>query len=443
MTLLSINLATSLALKNWRADLTEDGLYTISEGTKVVLKAIDEPVTARLYFSKKLGDIAPQMGRYHARVRALLEQYRDISGGKLQLEILDPEPFSNNEDRAVAAGLRGLRMNAEGELGYFGLTAANATDQRGSIPMFSEQREDFLEYDLTKLIHSLSNPKRRVIGIMTNLPVDGGTAPMTGQPLPVWIVMDQIREFFDVEKVGMETRRIPDSIDLLIVAQPSKLEKGTAYAVDQYVMKGGKVLVMIDPMAEAAQMTMMATGGEGTAELARMIRAYGVDYDGKKVAADIKAARRISFGAKPGQQGTVTEFVTWLTLDKKNMDVNDVLSGGIDHLNVASAGTPRRVTARRSTSRRFCRRARNWPRVDASKTGMGADPISLFRDFKAEGKRLTLAARVSGDVKSAFPDGNPDLLEKDGAPVAGTSDKPKKPEDDPINRATSRPARST
>ncbi len=430
--LLSLNLATSLALKNWHADLTEDGLYTISEGTKVVLKAIDEPITARLYFSKKLGDVAPNYARYHSRVRALLERYRDLSGGKLQLEILDPEPFSDNEDRAVAAGLRGLRLNAEGELGYFGMTAANATDKRGAIPFFTESRDDFLEYDLTKLIYSLSNPKRRVVGIMTGLPVDGGQAPMTGQPLPVWMIMDQVREFFDVEKIDMAARKIPANIDVLIVAQPSKMEPGSAYAVDQYVMKGGKVLVMIDPMAEAAQLTMMASGGEGTAELGKMIRAWGIDYDAKKVAGDIKHARRISFGAKQGQPGMVTEFVTWLALDKKSLDENDVLSGGIDLLNLASAGVLARADGATVNFQPVIQTSTEAARLDASKTGMGADPVALLRDYKAEGKRLTLAARVSGEAKTAYPAGNPDYLEEDGAPSAGSENRPKKPDEDPL-----------
>lgn len=410
VTLLSLNLASSLALKNWQADLTEDGLFTISEGTKKVLRSIDEPITARLYFSNKLGDVAPHYQRYFKRVRALLEQYRDISGGKLQLEIADPEPFSDGEDRAVAAGLRGLRLNAEGELGYFGLSAANATDKRGAISFFSEEREDYLEYDLTKLIYTLSNPKRRVIGLMTALPVDGGQAPMTGQPLPVWIIMDQVREFFDVEKVDMTARKIPDNIDVLMVAQPSKLEPGSAYAIDQFVMKGGKAIVFIDPMAESAQLMMMASGGAGTVELAKLLKGWGVDYDAKKVAADIKHARRVSFGAKPGQPPSVTEFVTWLTMDKRNIDQSDVVSGGIDQLTFASAGVLEKADGATVKFQPLIETSAESSRVDAAKTGFGADPVSLLRDYKAEGKRLAIAARISGDGKTAFPAGNPDHI---------------------------------
>lgn len=410
VTLLSLNLASSLALKNWQADLTEDGLFTISEGTKKVLRSIDEPITARLYFSNKLGDVAPHYQRYFKRVRALLEQYRDISGGKLQLEIADPEPFSDGEDRAVAAGLRGLRLNAEGELGYFGLSAANATDKRGAISFFSEEREDYLEYDLTKLIYTLSNPKRRVIGLMTALPVDGGQAPMTGQPLPVWIIMDQVREFFDVEKVDMTARKIPDNIDVLMVAQPSKLEPGSAYAIDQFVMKGGKAIVFIDPMAESAQLMMMASGGAGTVELAKLLKGWGVDYDAKKVAADIKHARRVSFGAKPGQPPSVTEFVTWLTMDKRNIDQSDVVSGGIDQLTFASAGVLEKADGATIKFQPLIETSAESSRVDAAKTGFGADPVSLLRDYKAEGKRLAIAARISGDGKTAFPAGNPDHI---------------------------------
>ena len=128
--------------------------------------------------SKRLGEAAPVYGRYFERVRALLEQYRDISGGKLELAIFDPEPFSDAEDRAVAAGLRGVRLNQDGETGYFGLVGTNATDNDATIPFFTTDREPFLEYDLTKLIYTLANPKKRVVGLITGLPLDGGMNPM-------------------------------------------------------------------------------------------------------------------------------------------------------------------------------------------------------------------------------------------------------------------------
>jgi ABC-type uncharacterized transport system involved in gliding motility auxiliary subunit len=143
--LLSINLISSIGLRSWQADLTQDRLFTISNGTREILKSIDEPIRAQLYFSRNLAAASPDVARYFDRVRALFEQYRNISGGKLQLSILDPEPFSDAEDKAEASGLKGLRLNAEGEVGYFGLVATNATDNQQTIPFFSPDRESFIE----------------------------------------------------------------------------------------------------------------------------------------------------------------------------------------------------------------------------------------------------------------------------------------------------------
>src|SRR6185312_1343274 len=162
--LLSVNLFAGSALRNAKADLTQQRLFTISAGTRDILRAIDEPISARLYFSKKLAEAAPAYGRYFERVRALLQQYSDISRGRLDVAVFDPEAFSDAEDKAVAAGLRGVRLNPEGEAGYFGLVATTSTDVDASIPFFTTDREAFLEYDLTKLIYTLSNPKKRVVG---------------------------------------------------------------------------------------------------------------------------------------------------------------------------------------------------------------------------------------------------------------------------------------
>ena len=178
--LLSVNLFAASTLRNAKADLTQQRLFTISDGTRGILRAIDEPISVRLYFSKKLAEAAPAYGRYFERVRALLQQYSDISGGRLELNVFDPEAFSDAEDKAVAAGLRGVRLNPEGEAGYFGLVATSSTDVDASIPFFTTDREAFLEYDLTKLIYTLSNPKKRVVGLMTSLPLEGGMANPMG-----------------------------------------------------------------------------------------------------------------------------------------------------------------------------------------------------------------------------------------------------------------------
>ena len=219
-----------------------------------MLRAVDEPISLRLYFSKRLGEAAPVYARYFERVRALLQQYSDISGGRVELAVFDPEPFSDAEDKAVAAGLRGVRLNQDGEVGYFGLVGSNSTDTDATIPFFTTDREAFLEYDLTKLIYTLANPKKRVVGLITSLPLDGGMNPMAmmggGRQLPPQMIMEQIRDFFDVKTLAQDVKEIPADVDVLMVAQPDKLTPEAAYAIDQYVLGGGKILALVDPVAE-------------------------------------------------------------------------------------------------------------------------------------------------------------------------------------------------
>lgn len=416
--LLSLNLISSIAFKNWRADLTEDRLFTISDGTKQILKSIDEPITAQVYFSSRLAEASPEHARYFERVRALFEQYRDLSGGKLQLSFLNPEPFSDAEDKVVAAGLRGVRLNAEGEVGYFGLVARNATDNQDSIPFFAPDRETFLEYDVTKLIFTLANPKKRTIGLMTALPLNGGTSPMRQQPMPPWMIMGQIREFFDVKTVDQDVKEIPSGLDVLMVAQPAKLTPQAAYAIDQYALKGGKVLMFIDPAAESAQLQMMQEPGEGRKHLADVLKGWGVNFDGTKVAADIRNARRVQFGGGAG--GMVTEFVAWLGLDKSAINPRDVLSAGIDVINVASAGHLSKIDGTSIEVMPIVETSADAAEIGADKVGFGADPLGLLRSYTPGGKKLTLAARLSGEAKSAFPEGKP-KAEASGTAEAATN----------------------
>ena len=404
--LLSVNLIASVGLKNVKTDLTEDRLFTISDGTREVLRSIDEPITARLYFSRRLAELAPEQSRYFQRVRALFEQYRDLSGGKLQLAVLDPEPFSDAEDRAVASGLRGVRLNTEGEVGYFGLVATNSTDSTETIPFFAPDREAFLEYDVTKLVYNLANPKKRVVGLMSGLPLDGGETetPMGKRPQKPWMIMSQIREFFEVRDVAQNVTEIPSDLDVLMVVQPTALTEEAAYAIDQYALRGGKVLVFIDPVTETNQLAMLKAPGEGRKHLAKILETWGVKFDGTKVAADIRHAKRVQFGR---DQDSVTEFVAWLGLDQRNINKDDVLAAGIEVLNVASAGFLEKADGITTTVQPVLQTSADAAVIESTKIGMGADPLGLLRSYVPGGKPLTLAARLSGETKSAFPNGKP------------------------------------
>jgi len=409
--MLSANVIFSGIFKNAKADLTADRLYTISSGTRHVLGRIEEPINIRLYYSRRLGQAAPLFGKYFERVRALLEQYRDLSGGKIQLTVLEPEPFSDAEDRAVASGLRGVRLNQDGETGYFGLLASNTTDNDAAIEFFAPDRERFLEYDLTKLINGLANPKKRVVGLMSGMPIDGGMNPMQPmrQPAPAWTVMDQIREFFEVRTVEQTVNEIPGDIDVLMLVQPNALSKDAAYAIDQFALRGGRVLAFIDPLAETVPpsgpmgMPSMPTGPD----MAALLKAWGVAIDNSKLAGDPSMARRVQFGGSPGGRPVVTDYLAWLQVDGKHINAADPLAGGIERLNMASAGFITKVDGATTTMQPIIQTSPAGGELNADGLRMMPNPLALAKDFKSGGKPLVLAARLSGEGKTAFPDGRP------------------------------------
>ena len=425
---LSVNLIASMLFRNMKADLTAERLFTISDGTKKVLSKIDEPINVRVYYTKKLGEVAPLFGKYFERVKALLEQYRDISRGRLQVTFLDPEPFSDAEDRAVAAGLKGVRLNQDGETGYFGLVASNTTDNDAIVEFFAPDRERFLEYDLTKLINGLANPKKRVVGLITGIGINGGMNPMQPmrQPSPPWMVMEQIREFFEVKNLDQTAKVIPDDIDVLLLVQPMLLSREAAYAVDQYALSGGRVLAFVDPHAEMSPMG----GGPGMSlpmseEVVKLLKAWGVEYDGEKVVGDPTIARRVQYGGgRSGRAATVTEYLAWLAIDKAQINEKDPLAAGIEKLNLASAGALKKAASATTIVQPIIETTRAAGLIDVDKVRFQPDPLAIKRGFAPGNQPVMLAARIAGEAKSAFPDGRPKPEEKpkdgkDGAKPEG------------------------
>jgi len=204
--LVAVNLIANITLRGVRIDATQGAAYSLSDQIKPVFTGIEEPITVRLYFSSVLGQASPRHAVFHQRVRDLLQQYAALTGGKMKVEYFNPEPFSDTEDRAVGFGLQAVPLGQSGEVGYFGLAATNATDDQKVVPFFNLEREQFLEYDLTKLIYSLSKPNQLKIGLITSLPLEGGMSQnpmgMGGQPTPPWAIMEAIKDLFDGGSLG-------------------------------------------------------------------------------------------------------------------------------------------------------------------------------------------------------------------------------------------------
>jgi len=397
----AVNVLANTAFRGAQMDLTEGNLYTLSEGTRSVMGSIKDPVQIRLYFSRQLGEVAPRFGAYYTRVRELLERYVTLSNGNLQLELLQPEPFSDAEDRAVADGLQGVPLNQAGEQGYFGLAGSNTTDGNAVIPFFNLEREPFLEYDLTKLIHGLANPDRPVLGVLSALPDPQAMGPHGGQP-PV--IFEQLREFFTVEDLDSLSPSIGEKVKTLMVVDLKSIGADALRAVDRFVHGGGTALVFVDPVLESTQGAPPPGEAASPEDVARLLRTWGVELIEGKVAGDIDAARRVSTGERGGAVG---DYVAWLTLGRANLDTADPVMANVERLNLGTSGVLQPVEG---TEMKVTPLASTGPRgmqIDADKVRMMPDIFGLLRSYQPGGKPLTLAARITGSAPRAFSDAAP------------------------------------
>ncbi|MEK8017572.1 MAG: GldG family protein, partial [Candidatus Parabeggiatoa sp.] len=287
---LAINIVSDVAFKSARLDLTENQLYTLSEGSKNILKALEEPITLRFFISQKVATRLPGISSYTVRVRELLEEYQRTAGDKLKLKLIDPEPFSEEEDQAEGYGLQGIPVDDSNTTFYFGLAGTNSTDDEEVIPFFSPNRTEFLEYDLTKLIHQLDKPKQKVVGIMSTLPVQGNTAsPFQQNAAKPWMIVDHIRQLFEVRTVETNVEKIPDNIDMLMLIHPKDFSEATLYALDQFVLSGGRMIVFADPYSEVYEPPsdpknpFAAMQAPRNSELSKLFDAWGLEIVPNKV----------------------------------------------------------------------------------------------------------------------------------------------------------------
>ena len=281
-----------------------------------------------------MGEVNPDLATHFDRVHGLLKQYVALSNGKIRLELHQPSPYSTDEDRALAYGLRGVATSAAGDPGYFGLAGLNSTDDQAVIPFFALERENFLEFDLTKVVYTLVNPVKKVVGVISTLPVHGRHAPPYGTT-PRWPIMGQLDPLFDIRALNAEVRDIPPDVDLLMLVQPTRLTKATLYAIEQFVMRGGRALIFVDPYAEAQKYC-----GErrelGRDNINLLLGNWGVAMVPDKIAADVDAARRINMAIDGRLQ--VLDYVVWLSLQPKHFNRRDIVTAEMSRINVATPG---------------------------------------------------------------------------------------------------------
>ena len=393
-----------------RLDLTAEHLYTLSQGTRNTLATIDEPITLRLYYSTRLGDEVPSYGVYAQRVRELLDQYVAAAHGKIRLEIYNPQAFSDVEDRAVAFGLKGVPLDAQGEQVYFGLAATNSTDDQQVIAFFAPERERFLEYDLTKLVHSLAFPKKTVVGLMTTLPLEGDMmAMMRGRPSEPMAVIEQLQQLDRVKPLASDIDAIPADIDVLMLVHPQNLPEKTLFAIDQFVLKGGKALVFVDPLSElqASHPSQLNPPGSPTSSnLERLFKSWGFEVPAKTVAGDRRNAQRVGVPV-PGRGTRPLDYIAWLNLQPASLNRDDMITADLSHIVMASAGIIEPLEGAKTRIEPLITTSPDSTKIPAEKLIGLPDVAGLLGQFESDNKRYILAAHVTGMADTAFPDGPP------------------------------------
>ena len=408
---LGFNILSSAAFKTTRIDLTENRLYTLSQGTLNLLANLEEPIKLRFFFSKKLAADAGPITSYAQRVQELLEQYVARSRGKITLEVIDPQPYTDEEDKAAQFGLEGKPANAAGEMFYFGLAGTNSTDQEETIPFFQESKEDSLEYEVTRLVYSLSHAKKRVVGLLSKLPMEGNPmARFQGMAdSGPWVIVAEMQRAFEVRTIPPTTEKIEPDVDVLMVAHPQGLSPRTQFAIDQYVLGGGKVLAFVDPFCEAQsvpqdpQNPMAAMMANRSSDLGPLLGAWGLEMKPDDLAGDRDNALRV------GVDGVGVDYILYLALraDKDAFDKEDFVTGKLELLQAATTGVLKRKADAGTTVTPLIQTSANSMRVDRSKVMFRPDPQELNQSFVSGNERLLLAARVSGPAKTAFPEGKP------------------------------------
>ncbi|MBC7634110.1 MAG: Gldg family protein [Acetobacteraceae bacterium] len=407
--LVGINIFAETRLAHVRADVTQQKLYTLAAGTRKIIADLKDPITVRMYYSRALGARIPLYGAYADRVSEMLREYAANSAGKIRLEFYDPEPFSDIEDRAVAYGLQGVPIDQSGEQVYFGLAASNLLDDERTIGFFQPERERFLEFDLSKLVFELSSPKRPVIGTMSSLPLDGDPRAMMmamrgqggggGQP---WVAAMQLREAFTVKSVPTDVQVIDPEIQVLLVAQAQNLSDATLYAIDQFVMRGGRLMAMVDPHSDAMAQAPSQTGQppENTSSnLAKLFDAWGIVFDPTQIVADLTGAWRVR--ASPGDRVQSVDFIAWYNI-RNGLNKDDPATADLTQVTVASAGM---VSKKDGAEISFTPLLASSPQsgmLPVEKVKTFPEPAKILAGFKPEGGPRVIAARVRGVLKSAF-----------------------------------------
>ena len=396
-----------------RIDLTEDRLYSLSEGTLSILSSLNEPIELMFFYSDSATEDVPQLRTYGNRVQELLREIVIASEGNLSLRVIDPEPFSEEEDLATQYGVRAVPVTQGGQGVYFGLVAAKggadvpdllrATE---TMPLIRPDQEEFLEYEFMKIITQVSNPERTVIGLVTQLDIDGGFDPMTGQGTQQWMIMDLVRQLYDVRRIDISSDSIEEDVDILMIVHPQGLSDRFLYAIDQHILRGGDALLFLDPNADS----MVGRSPQGnlipagmSSELPGLLDAWGLEFDNSKVLTDNELALRVMMGQ--GQRAV--PHLGMLGVQGNFLTQGDIITNRLETINLSSAGAISQSNEGGLSFEPLITSSSDAMLMDRSFVESVTDPNVLFDEFESENRSFVIAARLSGLIETAFPEGQP------------------------------------
>jgi len=416
--------ASNIFFRGIRLDLTENNLYTLSDGTIKILGNIDEPINLYFFYSDRATANVPFLRTYAGRVREMLEEFGEQSGGQLHITVLDPLPFSEEEDQAAAFGLQAVSLGTP-ETIYMGIAGTNSVDDEERIAFLDPGKETFLEYDLARLVDKLANPQRPVVGLISGLPIKGQFDPTTRRMSAPWIVMSQIEQLFEVRDLAGTTTTIDPDIAVLFIVHPKDLSTATLYAIDQFILRGGRALLMVDPYAEAdippqdpnnPAAAMMASHAS---TINPLIESWGLSVSTDEYIADDRFALQVT-----GMSNRPVRHIGLLGIDQTGIDRTDIVSAELRNLNLGYPGFINVADDAPATVTPLIRSSDLAAPLSTAGLAFIRDPAQLRQGFAPTGQQYIIAARIQGTVPSAFPDGPPDGVsagESDGGHLAAST----------------------
>lgn len=400
--------ASGALLRGARIDLTANQIYTLSPGTVHILDTNKEPIHLQLFVSEQAMRDLPGLRAYAQRVRELVEEMAAKSHGAITLEVVDPQPYTDAEDKAAAAGLQAVPVGVNGTQLYFGLVGTNTRGVRSIDPFFDPAKEVFLEYDIARLLVSLGNGHKPVLAVLSGLPSGPSFDPASGQVKPGWAIDGELAKSYELRRLQPNPTSIGADVDLLILIHPKDLPDDTLYAIDQFVLRGGRLLAFVDPDAETDPLGQNPprVGADGTltpsvsSSLGKLFTAWGIDFDTAQVVRDPQNALQIRSEAS----GQIVPNPVALGLSRDNLNQDDVVTAQLDSLNVSTAGALGLAKGSPLTMEPLASSSADADFIATSRVRLQSDPRQLAEGYKPGGRPLVLAARFTGKPGSAFPD---------------------------------------